>query len=189
MTEQLTINENTRLRHCEAVIEKSMNSFYEMGIALREVRDGRLYKEEFSDFEDYCESKWGMTKRYVNYQISASSVLDNLGTIVPILPKTESQVRPLTKIEDPEKQQQAWQEVINESSESHEPITAKKVEHVVQKYCEPCINASIEFRRVFYLTPYYDKKLEDLMRGEKESTYLRKVIEEHCDKTPVKKAV
>lgn len=180
MNELLTIEENTRLRHCEAVIERSMNSFYEMGIALREIRESRLYKTTFETFEEYCLSKWSIARNYANKMIASSDVIDNLGTIVPILPNNEGQVRPLTKLE-PELQKQAWQEVVIESNQTNEPITAKKVEQVVMKYCNPCVNNAIEFRRVFYLTPYYSQKLDTLMRGEKESTYLRKVIEDHID--------
>ncbi len=180
MNEQLTIQENTRLRHCEAVIEKSMSSFYDMGIALREIRENRLYKESFSTFDDYCIAKWGIKKDYANKVIGSSDVIDNLNTIVSVLPTTETQARPLTKL-DPELQQKVWQEVVLKANETNEPITAKKVEQEVMKYCAPMVNASIEFRRVFYLTPYYNQKLEKLIRGEKESTFLRKIIEKYCD--------
>jgi len=40
----------------------------------------------------------------------------NLGTIVPILPKTESQARPLTSLE-PEEQIEAWKRVITSTPE------------------------------------------------------------------------
>lgn len=184
MSEQLTIQENTRLRHCEAVIERSMNSFYEMGVALREVRDSRLYKEDFNSFEEYCEKKWAISKPYAIQTISASNVMDELNQVaMATIPTTERQVRPLTKLKDPELQKKVWQEVVFESAQTSEPITAKKVEQKVMEYCDPCINNSIEFRRVFYLTPYYNNKLEKLIKksGDKESTFLRKIIEGYCD--------
>ena len=49
-----------------------------------------------------------MQRNYANKMIAASEVIQNLGTIVPILPTTESQVRPLTKLE-PEEQTIVWQ--------------------------------------------------------------------------------
>jgi hypothetical protein len=107
-----------------------MNSFYEMVEALKEIRELRLYKESHNTFDAYCQDKWSMKKDYANKMIGSSEVIDNLNTIVSVLPITESQVRPLTKL-DPEQQQQAWQEVVKESNETHEPITAKKVEEAV----------------------------------------------------------
>jgi hypothetical protein len=184
----LTLLEKTRLAACESVIQKSISSFYEMGSALKEIRDGKLYKDKFETFEEYCTTTWEVGRSYVNKMISGSEVVNNLGTIVPIPPQTESQVRPLTKLE-PDQQLEAWNELMKQAEETKEPITAKKVEEVVHKYCAPCVNPAIEFRRVFYLTPYYDKKLEDLMRGEKDSTYLRNVIEKHCDEADKKRAV
>lgn len=181
MNNQLTTLEKSRLSECESIIEKSMSSFYDMGIALREIRELKLYKEEYSTFDEYCVAKWSIKKDYANKVIGSSDVIDNLNTIVSVLPKSEGQTRPLTKLKDPEIQKQAWHDVVKESEETHAPITAKKVEEVVGRYCNPCVNPAIEFRRVFYLTPFYDKKLKELMRGEKESTYLRRVIEKHCD--------
>jgi hypothetical protein len=39
------------------------------------------------------------------------------GTIVPVLPETESQARPLTSLPTPALQQQAWQEVTRRAEE------------------------------------------------------------------------
>jgi hypothetical protein len=47
------------------------------------------------------EQRWQMTHNYANKLIRAAEVVGNLGTIVPILPTTETQARPLTKL-DPE---------------------------------------------------------------------------------------
>ena len=52
-----------------------------------------------------------MQRNYANKMIAASEVVQNLGTIVPILPATESQARPLTQLE-PEEQAVAWQRVV-----------------------------------------------------------------------------
>ena len=66
------------------------------------------YTHLYSTFEEYCQKRWGMQRNYANKMIAASEVIQNLGTIVPILPTTESQVRPLTKLE-PEEQTIVWQ--------------------------------------------------------------------------------
>ncbi len=40
-----------------------------------------------------------MGKRYANYTIDAATVVKRLGTMVPIVPETERQARPLTRLE------------------------------------------------------------------------------------------
>ena len=49
-----------------------------------------------SSFEHYCRERWQFARNYANKLIASSQVIENLnkGTIVP---KTESQARPLTK--------------------------------------------------------------------------------------------
>lgn len=51
-----------------------------------------------------------MARNYANKLISASTVVQNLGTIVPI-PTTESQARPLTSL-PPDQQREVWQEAV-----------------------------------------------------------------------------
>ena len=61
-----------------------------------------------------------MTDRYARNLIASKSVMDNLktGTIVPLLPFSESQARPLTRLSAP-LQIEAWEKVVerNEVSE------------------------------------------------------------------------
>jgi hypothetical protein len=128
--EILNIDESHELERCEVVIKQGLNTFIEVGEALFIIRDKRLYRREFNTFEDYCQQKWSLGKRYVNQLIQASEVISNLGAIAPVLPKTESQTRPLTSLE-PEIQKEVWKEVV----ETHrENITAAKVQSVVNDW-------------------------------------------------------
>lgn len=129
----LTITEETRLAELEAVIEHGLKTFVDVGNALLEVRDSRLYRKEYSTFEDYCRDRWGMSKRYANYQIEAARTIGNLGTIVPTLPATESQARPLTSL-PPEVQAEAWQRAVETAPDGK--ITAAHVQSVVDDYKE-----------------------------------------------------
>ncbi len=82
------------LASLEAVIEKGLTTFMEVGAALREIRDQRLYKSEYKSFEQYCRERWGWSRRHANYQIAAVNLVDNLGTMVP-KPENERQARAL----------------------------------------------------------------------------------------------
>jgi len=110
-----------------------------------------------------------------------TSQSEKVTTIVSTLPANETQVRPLTKIKNPELRAEAWSEVVKNSEENEKPITAKDVQEVAAKYCEPCDASNCTFRIVSYLTPYFYEKFKGLRRGEKEADYLRRVIEAHSE--------
>jgi hypothetical protein len=128
--EILNIDESHELERCEVVIKQGLKTFIEVGEALFIIRDKRLYRREFNTFEDYCQEKWALGKRYVNQLIQASEVISNLGAMAPILPESERQVRPLTSLE-PEIQKEVWKEVVETHGEN---ITAAKVQSVVNDW-------------------------------------------------------
>jgi len=128
--EILNIEESHELERCEVVIKQGLNTFIEVGEALFIIRDKRLYRREFNTFEDYCQQKWALGKRYVNQLIQASEVISNLGAMAPILPESERQVRPLTSLE-PEIQKEVWKEVVETHGEN---ITAAKVQSVANEW-------------------------------------------------------
>jgi hypothetical protein len=82
-----------RLTDAEAVIERGLATFVEVGAALMSIRDERLYRVEYGTFEDYCRERWGMTRRHANRLVEAAEITVALG---PIGPTTESQARELT---------------------------------------------------------------------------------------------
>ena len=44
----------------ERVDERGLGTFSEVESALAEIDKGKLYRAEFSTFEDYCQKRWGM---------------------------------------------------------------------------------------------------------------------------------
>jgi hypothetical protein len=118
----------------EQIIEHGLQTFYEVGGALATIRDDRLYRSTHDTFEDYCRERWGMSRRYANLLIVSSDVVANLGTMVPMLPTSERQVRPLSVLE-PEQQREAWQRSV-ETAPTGKP-TAAHVERVVEEMKRP----------------------------------------------------
>lgn len=124
-TSALSVSEAAELQSCEHVIERGLKTYYEVGSALMSIRDNRLYRVMHATFEDYCQNRWSMTRRYANDLIAASGVVQNLGTIVP---KNEAQARELVDLE-PEAQRLAW-EVVKETAPEGK-VTAAHVKSVV----------------------------------------------------------
>jgi protein gp37 len=88
------------------VIEKRIEqNFRVMCGGLLEIRNERLYRARgFTTFEEYCQKRWGLGRNYVNKQIAAAAVIQNLGTVVPN-PLTERQARELVRL-PPEQQRE-----------------------------------------------------------------------------------
>lgn len=132
--EAITLAELTRLGELEQVVETGLTMFVKVGNALLEIRDSRLYRQQFATFEAYCKERWRLKERHAYKLMDAASVVENLQSC-PIgqLPQTESQARPLTRLE-PEVQREVWKEVVETTPT--EQITAKVVEEKA-KAAEP----------------------------------------------------
>ena len=103
---------NLDLIEQEKLIESGLKSFYEVGKALMEIRDKKLYKEKYSTFEIYCRDRWQMSRPRAYQLIEGSKIKEILSTIVDKIP--EGQARELAKVE-PEKQAEVYQTVIDKT--------------------------------------------------------------------------
>ncbi len=143
--DELTEEEESDRLFLERKVERA---FSEAGSAWQELRDRRLYRSTHRTFESYCQERFGFSRRHINYLITAVDVVDNLkmGTIgsqksetetrtngAQILPTSERQVRPLTKLE-PEQQREAWTKAV-ESAGGKVP-SGRIVKDIVQRIRE-----------------------------------------------------
>lgn len=110
--DSLTTIEQSRLQQCEAVIERGLKTFTDVGSALLEIRDSKLYRKEWGTFEEYCRGKWGWERRHAYRLMDAAQAVENVSNWTQILPTNEAQARPLTQLE-PDEQREAWQMVID----------------------------------------------------------------------------
>lgn len=135
----------TRLTELEAVIERGLQTFVDVGTALMEIRDSRLYRESHGTFEEYCRERWGFTDRRARMMIAAAEVAGNLqtGTIVPVLPTTESQARPLTSL-PADTQREVWQRAVETAPNGK--ITARHVEQTVVEYKQTAETVAVPVR-------------------------------------------
>ena len=105
----------------QQTIEAGRKTFVEVGLALAEIRDTRLYRSDFDTFEEYCRAKWNWDRTYCHRIIEASQTVK----LLPIGNKpqiqTESQARELAKVE-PSKRV----EVLEKAAKAG-PVTAKAI--------------------------------------------------------------
>lgn len=114
-----------RLDELEEIIQRGQQTFIDVGRALLEIRDERLYRVEHATFEDYCRDRWGWSREYAFRLSQAAQVADMLpmGNI-----QTERQARELAPLlEQPERMREVYQEAV----ELHGPEpTAKEIREV-----------------------------------------------------------
>ena len=132
----LSRSEKTRLAELELLLK---DAFYRAGQALKEIRDSRLYRDEYATFEDYCRDKWDIARNYANKVIAASEVVKNLSTTGTHTPSSERQARPFTSL-PPDQQIDAWQEVVSTAQKGR--ITTGLCEKVAKKYKKLNINCN-----------------------------------------------
>jgi hypothetical protein len=66
--------DDQRLAELEKTIARGKKTFVDVGLALAEIRDLRLYRREFSSFKEYCQKKWGWTKQHAYRLIEAAPI-------------------------------------------------------------------------------------------------------------------
>ena len=80
----LSGDEIIRLKALEGVIESGKKAFIEVGMALTEIRDNRLYRKSFDTFEAYCQERWSFSRNFANMQINAAEIASEMLTTVNI---------------------------------------------------------------------------------------------------------
>ena len=97
LMEMISESDDARLARNETRISQGLASFVEVGEALSDIRDARLYRATHGTFESYCAEKWGMSRVRAHQLIEGASVvltIFNKGAIT-----TESQARELARVE------------------------------------------------------------------------------------------
>ena len=124
LTEALTKAEARHLTMLERRIATGLQTFREVGAALLEIRDSRLYRETHSTFELYCTEKWGMPRARAYHLIDSAKVVAVLGD--PSDLTNEAQARELADIESPSEMKTVWAAV----EKTKQPITAALIRQV-----------------------------------------------------------
>lgn len=153
---ELAITKNAqRLSELENIINRNLQSFYEVGRALMEIRDNELYKVKngggYGTFEAYCQDTWNFSRSHAYRFIDSVKVIGNLSPVGDI---PERQLRPLAKLE-PEQQREAWKKAVETAPEGK--ITAAHVANVVKEVTGEKEMACEDSDAVFQLKRWWKK--------------------------------
>jgi hypothetical protein len=120
------------LADLEARIERGLRTFIEVGSALLEIRDRRLYRETgYTEFDAYCRERWGFSRQHAHRQIEAAEVA---GLLSPNGdgPGNEAQARELVPLlrEDETAVLEVWRDLRTRHGDA---VTAEKVREAVSE--------------------------------------------------------
>jgi hypothetical protein len=137
MVASLQTAEGRKLAQCEEVIERGLDSFIEVGNALLIIREERLYRNDYDDFETYCAERWEMSGRHAHRLVDSVRVMQNLGTDLigqsgplPSQKLKETHLRPLVAL-PPTQQKEAWTTAVK-SSKNGKPTAKQVADSVLQ---------------------------------------------------------
>lgn len=121
------------LDQCEEVIQRGVGTFIEVGEALMEIRDRRLYQLEFASFDSYCRERWGFNRQRAHQLITASEVSKILDSDL----ENDGQVRALAPLKDrPEEMKEVMDAVIAEAAAAGRKVTAERISEKVSERIE-----------------------------------------------------
>jgi hypothetical protein len=128
----LSLPEKEDLAELERVVERGNVTFVEVGRALCEIRDRRLYRGEYKTFDDYLLDKWSFTRMHASRLIGAYQTVTNLVTAGVEPPANEGQARALVGL-DPDDAAEALEEARETASEEGRKVTARDIAAVARK--------------------------------------------------------
>jgi hypothetical protein len=70
--EPIHISESQRLIELENTIQRGQKQWLEVGLALTEIKERRLYRADYGTFKAYCQAKWGWSDKRA-YQLCAAA--------------------------------------------------------------------------------------------------------------------
>ena len=146
VVEELSEEEVAQRHRLEIKVERA---FREAGLALKELKDRKLYRSTHRTFEDYCRDRFGFERRHPYRLINAAVVIENLEEFCVqfghILPTKESICRPLTAL-TPDRQRQVWREALAETDGKHP--TGQLIKGIVERLKEKPLTKTSNFCQV-----------------------------------------
>ena len=130
----LTIREQSQLARAERTISRGLKSFLEVGLALKRIRDERLYRQHYSTFEAYVAERWELSRTRAYELCAASEVVADLSANadVRLLPENEAQARPLARLKTTEQRREAWKMAVDQAAAEGRVVAAKDAHAAVR---------------------------------------------------------
>lgn len=126
MTElTLTNVEVNRLESLEETISRGAKAFFDVGLALTEIRENRLYRAQYDTFEEYCLERWNFTAARGRQLMGAVEAIASLPDEMP-KPSNSAQAAALAGIPE-DKRADVWGQAVRTASDDNRAPTARDI--------------------------------------------------------------
>jgi hypothetical protein len=126
--------EKAEFERLNEIVRNGVEAFVEAGIALQKIHNGKLWKAGgFDTWEAYCRSVAGMSRAHAHRLMQASECVNHFKVTgeFSVLPVSESQVRPLLRLNDDPLRFAAWSHALQMIGKDRKQPTAKEVKQAV----------------------------------------------------------
>ncbi len=97
-----SLNEFKRFGHLRQIVKSWMDNRFEAGKALSEIRDGKLYRDEFETFEEFCISEYKIDDSYARRLMDFAEIKSApMGAEI----ENERQARALSKVPEEDREE------------------------------------------------------------------------------------
>lgn len=117
----LTREEKKTLKTQELIIDDGLKGFIAVGNALSIINEGRLYREDFSSFDEYVKGRWDMGRHYAYRLINGSEIAQRIPDVT-----NECQARELVKVPYTD-QEKVMKRALQHAELEGRPVTGKDI--------------------------------------------------------------
>lgn len=96
--ESLTPGEQFDLEECEQKIGEGLEQFWGVLLSFSKIHEQKLWRGKYKSFTEYCEQRWGITRRRMTQLLNAHEVKTALAPEFALLITNEAQARALADV-------------------------------------------------------------------------------------------
>lgn len=134
MTDVMLREEEVRRDQLEAVVAAGLKTFIEVGQALLELRDGRLYRATHNTFDAYLRDRFGFTRQHAYRLMGAAETAAAVSPVGDI--RNERQARALAGLQ-PDEQRATYRRAQEQTGVAQPSATALTTARVATDVVEP----------------------------------------------------
>lgn len=161
-------NISTRtLAQLKQIVSRNLNATLEAGLALKEIQERELWRDEASSFQAFCVANWGVTRQRAYQLIGAAAVVEALPANVSTRVDNERVARSLAAA-PPE----ARESIIERATGADGKVTRASVDKVVKEHAAEKNGAPEVYDRTGFPIPQPSPAISTWLRADEVQSML-----------------
>lgn len=131
----LAANDAADFTRLDTVVSRGLASFVEVGRALQEIQQRKLYRAQYKTFESYVKQRHELSSRRAYQLIDAAGTVSQLENVKNFsqVPSTESHAKELSTVPEDDLPE-VWSGIVERSETEGVPITARLIREHTEAY-------------------------------------------------------